>query len=106
MIQKNSKPVEFSQKLYENEVQFTAKRRNCGWSDATTTTQVARNRNTTRNRDEKDGETCRIFVNSHENEGLIRGEATKLWMERRYNKQHNKREKPERKTGVKIVGPS
>jgi hypothetical protein len=53
------------------------------------------------NDDTKDSESCRIFVNSHENEERIHGGATKLWMERGYNKQHNNREKPELKKQVK-----
>jgi len=53
------------------------------------------------NDDTKDGETCRIFEKSHENEERIHGGAMKLWMERRYNKQPNKREKPERNKQVK-----
>jgi hypothetical protein len=42
MISMTSKPVEFSQKQYENEEQFAAKLRNCDWSETQTTTQQAR----------------------------------------------------------------
>jgi hypothetical protein len=63
MILMTLKPVEFSQKQYENEENS---RRNCGWSEASTTTQKHENRNQN-NRDEKCADRLEMSVrNKHD----------------------------------------